>query len=69
MGYPDTVEKRRAGMKLFRARLLAAHERLLASGTLKGKTLRDVTEYRDAIKAAQVKRGEVQVRAALKVIS
>ena len=60
MGYPDTVEKRKDGMASFRRQLLAAHERLLASGTLKGKTLRDVTEYRDCIKAAQIKHGEVQ---------
>lgn len=59
MGYPDTVEKRKAGMKAFRAQLLAAHERLIAQGNLKPKVLAHVTEYRDAIKAAQVKHGEV----------
>ena len=60
MGYPDTQEKRRAGMKAFRARLLAAHERLIASGKVNKRDLPGVIEYRDAIKAAQVKHGEVQ---------
>ena len=47
------------GLKAFRAKMLAAHERLLASGTLKPKDVKAVTEYRDAIKASQVKFGEV----------
>ena len=32
--YPDTAEKRRAGMAAFRTQMLAAHERMLASGKL-----------------------------------
>ena len=59
MGYPDTPEKRRAGMAAFRARLLAAHERLLNDP----KQAKD-RAYRESliasIKAAQVRHGEVQ---------
>ncbi len=58
--YPDTAEKRRAGMKSFRAQMLAAHERLLADNRLTPKIRKDVAEYRDCIKAAQLKFGEVQ---------
>lgn len=55
MGYPDTVEKRKAGMAAFRARMLAAHERMLASGTLKPKDRAQVAEYAECIKASQRK--------------
>ena len=59
MGYPDTAEKRKAGMAAFRKQLLAAHERIIAEGNLKPRDLKAVTEYRDCIKAAQIKHGEV----------
>lgn len=66
--YPDTVEKRRAGMAAFRAKLLRTHEAMLNGGdpnTLKcgaiGETARKyhATMIAD-IKAAQIKLGEVQ---------
>lgn len=67
--YPDTPEKRRAGMARFRARLLAAKQRALADGvayTNSGK-VRPLTAAEraavaqdiEAIKAAQVRFGEV----------
>jgi hypothetical protein len=66
--YPETTsEQRKAGMAAFRAKMLKAHESMLAGGdpnTLKrGKTGEAARRYHqqmiDSIKAAQVKLGEV----------
>jgi hypothetical protein len=67
-GYPDTSESRKAGMAAFRAKLLKAHEAMLAGGdpnTLKrGKVGEAARRYHSdmvaCIKAAQIKFGEVQ---------
>jgi hypothetical protein len=65
--YPDTPEKRRAGMAAFRAKFLKTHEAMLAGGdpnTLKkGKVGEAARRYHSdmiaSIKAAQKKLGEV----------
>lgn len=62
--YPDTAEKRRAGMAAFRAKLLASHTKILAdmeAGNIKAKA-QDLRFQRDtitAIKAHQARLGEV----------
>lgn len=66
--YPDTPEKRRAGMAHFRAKLLKSHEAMLAGGdpnTLKRGKIGDAARayHRAAIasiKAAQARFGEVE---------
>jgi hypothetical protein len=65
--YPDTPEKRKAGMAAFRAKMLKAHEAMLAGGdpnTLKrGKTGEAARGYHadmiESIKSAQKRLGEV----------
>lgn len=57
--YPDTAEKRKAGMAAFRAQMLAAHERQLASGRLNAKDAEYTRSLVATIKAAQAKFGEV----------
>lgn len=65
--YPDTPEKRKAGMAAFRAKMLKAHEAMLAGGdpnTLKrGKVGEAARSYHAdmvaSIKAAQERLGEV----------
>lgn len=55
--FPDTAEKRRAGMAAFRAQMLQAHKRALAQTT----DAEEAAVQRDliaAIKAAQRKFGE-----------
>jgi hypothetical protein len=57
--YPDTAEKRRAGMKAFRAKLLKAHERFAKDQNLSEKDRAFQVELCESIKAAQKKHGEV----------
>jgi hypothetical protein len=65
--YPDTPEKRRAGMAAFRAKLLKAHQNMLAGGdpnTRKRGALgvaarKYHSDMIDSIKAAQARLGEV----------
>jgi hypothetical protein len=52
--FPDTAEKRRAGMASFRAQMLAAHERTLASGKL---SKRDAEFTRSIIATIKAKQG------------
>ena len=52
--YPDTAEKRRAGMAAFRAQMLAAHERQLASGKL---SKADAAYTRSLIATIKAKQG------------
>ena len=67
-GYPDTPEKRKAGMAAFRAKMLKAHTTMLAGGdpnTLKrSKTGEAARRYHAdmiaSIEAAQVQLGEVK---------
>lgn len=64
--YPDTPEKRRAGMAAFRAKLLKSHEAMLAGGDpntkKRGKVGDAARGYHSAciesIKRAQKKFGE-----------
>ena len=60
MGYPDTKEKRQAGMAGFRRQLLAAHTRLSTDPHLSAKDRAYQRELCESIKAAQIKFGEVQ---------
>jgi hypothetical protein len=66
-GYPDTPEKRKAGMAAFRAKMLKTHESLLAGDDANTKR-KDATgdaarafhgDMIDTIKSAQKKFGEV----------
>jgi hypothetical protein len=57
--FPDTSEKRQAGMAAVRARMLAAHERQIASGKLKGVALQNQQQAVAVLKATQVRLGEV----------
>ena len=65
--FPDTPEKRKAGMAAFRAKMLKAHTAMLAGGdpnTIKrGKTGEAARRYHaemvESIKAAQARLGEV----------
>jgi hypothetical protein len=57
--YPDTAEKRRAGMASFRRRLLAAHERLSNDPKLSAKDRAYQRELCECIRATQKKFGEV----------
>lgn len=64
--YPDTTEKRKAGMAAFRAKMLKSHEAMLAGGdpnTVKrGKVGEAARRYHadmiESIKAAQKRLGE-----------
>ncbi len=58
MGYPDTKEKRQAGMASFRAKLLKAHERFSNDQKLSAKDRAYQRELCESIKAAQKKFGE-----------
>lgn len=58
--YPETAEQRRAGMAAFRAKMLAAKERALATQKLSKRDREELIGYIAAIKAAQIKHGEVQ---------
>jgi len=60
--YPDTPEKRRAGMDSFRAQMLVQHERMLASGKLNAKDRAYTESLIATIKNAQS-------RAALKEVA
>ena len=51
--FPDTAEKRRAGMASFRKQMLAAHERQLASGRLSAKDAEYTRSIIATIKAKQ----------------
>ena len=59
MGYPDTVEKRRAGMAQFRRRMLAAHERFANDPKLSTAERARQRELCDCIRATQKRPGEV----------
>jgi hypothetical protein len=59
MGYPDTKEKRQAGMAAFRRKLLAAHERFANDPKLSAKDRAYQRELCESIKRAQAKFGEV----------
>ena len=58
MGYPDTVEKRKAGMAAVRAQILASKERAL-QGKLSERVRAALKEDCAIIRAAQVKHGEI----------
>lgn len=51
--YPDSTEKRRAGMAAFRAQMLAAHKRMLASGRLNARDAEYTQSLVATIKAKQ----------------
>ena len=57
--YPDTADKRRAGMAALRTQMLAVHERQIASGKLKPADIAYQRLLVATIKAAQAKFGEV----------
>lgn len=57
-GYPDTPEKRKAGMAAFRRKLLAAHERLAVDPRLSEKDRSYQRNPVATIKAAQQRFGE-----------
>lgn len=57
--YPDTPEKRRAGMAAFRAKLLKAHQFHATNPKLSEKDRAFQRELVNHIKAAQRKHGEV----------
>jgi hypothetical protein len=65
--YPDTPEKRKAGMAAFRAKMLKAHAAMLAGGdpntAKRGKTGEAARKYHadmiESIKRAQARFGEV----------
>jgi hypothetical protein len=57
--YPDTKAKQQAGMAMVRARMLAAHERQIASGKLKGVALQNQQQAVAILKATQIRLGEV----------
>ena len=59
MDYPSTVAQRHAGMAAFRSQMLAAHERMLASGKLSKRDADYTRTLVATIKAAQIKHGEV----------
>lgn len=59
-GYPDTKEKRQAGMAAFRARLLKAHERFANDPSLSAKDRAYQRELCESIKKAQAKFGEIK---------
>ena len=59
MTYPDTAEKRRAGMARMRAQVLASKLRALA-GNLNERTRAALAEDVVIIRAAQVKFGEAR---------
>ena len=55
--YPDTAEKQRAGMAAVRARMLAAHERALANGWVKGRDAETTRCMIATIRATQQRKG------------
>lgn len=58
MGYPDTEEKRRAGMASFRARLLAAHSRLANDPRLTAKQRTDQQKIAEMVRRSQIKHAD-----------
>ena len=58
MGYPDTKEKRQAGMAGFRRQLLAVHERFANDPKLSAKDRAYQRDLCATIRAAQAKFGE-----------
>jgi len=59
MTYPDTEEKRKAGMAQFRARLVAAHSRLANDSRLTAKQREDQKNIAAMVRAHQERLGEV----------
>jgi len=59
MEYPSTPEQRKAGMAMVRARMLAAHERQIAKGTLTAGDLTLQHRMVEVIKTARIEKGEV----------
>jgi hypothetical protein len=59
--YPDTPEKRRAGMAAFRARLLKAHQFHATNPKLSEKDRAFQRELVEHIQAVQIRRGEVKL--------
>lgn len=57
--YPETSEQRKSGMAAFRARMLAAQERILATQKLSKRDRESIEGYIEAIKNAQRKNGEI----------
>ena len=57
--YPETAEQRKVGMAAFRARMLAAQERILATQKLSQRDRESIESYIAAIKSAQRKHGEI----------
>ena len=51
--YPDTAEKRRAGMARVRAIMLAAHKRQLESGRWRGANAEQIRDMISVIEATQ----------------
>lgn len=58
-GYPDTTEKRKAGMASFRATMLKTHERLANDPKLSEQDRAYQRDLVETIKAAQKRLGEV----------
>lgn len=56
--FPETSEQRKAGMAAFRAQMLAAKERALATQKLSKRDRAELEGYIAAIKEAQRKHGE-----------
>lgn len=58
MGYPDTAEKRKAGMAAFRAKIRACHERFANDPKLSAKERAHQAALVESIKRVQQRFGE-----------